>query len=125
MLFEAVALAICARLALRFLAVDSVARLLGRMPGRRRPGLRAIDECMEAASVAASRAAHPTCLYRSLIALGLLARRGHAVAIHIGASREGGFSAHAWVTVGGVPVDAPQPRVYVALWRHAAGSARS
>ena len=50
-----------------------------------------------------------------LTTFALLARRGHAPQLVIGAVPEGGFEAHAWVTVDGVPVVAPA-REYVPLW---------
>jgi hypothetical protein len=124
LLAEAFVLAICARVALRFLALDSVTHLMGVLPRRRLRDGQAIGECLEAASMASARVAHPTCLYRSLVALGLLARRGYPVAIHIGVSRDGGFFAHAWLTVADRPVDSPPPRAYSALWRYSPGAPR-
>ena len=125
LLAEAFVLAILARVALRFLALDSVTHLMGVLPRRRLPGGQAIGACLEAAARASARVAHPTCLYRSLVALGLLARRGYPVAIHIGVSRGGGFFAHAWLTVAEHPLESPQPRAYAALWRYSPGSVRA
>jgi hypothetical protein len=42
------------------------------------------------------------CLMRSLVLLGLLAKRGIAATLVIGVRTEGGFLAHAWLELGGV-----------------------
>lgn len=44
------------------------------------------------------------CLTRSLVVLGLLARRGVATSLVIGVDVDPGFAAHAWVEREGVPL---------------------
>jgi len=46
-----------------------------------------------------------------------LARRGAEAAIHIGAARDDGVGAHAWVTIGGRPIVPAEARRYAVLWR--------
>ena len=115
---EAFLLAAIARAALRRFSLPAVARGFGALPRSRRGCPESVDECMAAAALGAARAAHSTCLFRSLVAFALLARRGHAAAVHLGAHREGGLSAHAWVTIDGVAVEPQGASTYVSLWRH-------
>jgi hypothetical protein len=141
LLAEACAIAAGVRIALRFVPVNRLVCAIARLPrgrsasscasgfrpqaeGTSREDDQAIQACVTAAWAAAARIAHPTCLFTSLVAFGLLARRGHPAAIHIGASRDGGFAAHAWVTVNGRPFGPPQSRRYAALWWHRAAAAR-
>ncbi len=50
-----------------------------------------------------------SCLRRSLVLQHLLRRREIAAALRIGVRREDGMlQAHAWVEVGGVPIDEPE-----------------
>jgi hypothetical protein len=111
------------RIALRILPLPRVVALLGRLPGAG-PPLNSPTECAFAAAAAARRAAHPTCLYTALTSFALLARRGYAPSLVIGAARDGGFNAHAWVIVGGAPV-LPCRRDYTPLWHYAASRAEA
>lgn len=122
---EAFLLAAVARAGVRCFSVPRVARGLGALPRRRRACHDAVEDCLAAAESGAARAAHATCLFRSLVAFGLLARRGHDAAIHLGAIREDGLSAHAWVTIAGDPVEPLGASVYVSLWHHQASFERS
>lgn len=110
---EAHALAAAIRVALRLLPLPRLVVCLARLPRVRRAAAPAA--CASAAAEAARRAAHSTCLFTALIAFALLARRGYAPQLVIGAARDGGFDAHAWVTVAGTAVTAC-PRDYVPLW---------
>jgi hypothetical protein len=117
---EAHAIAGLIRVAVRLLPLPRIAALLARLPRTRRtssPG-----ECASAAADAVPRVAHPTCLYTALTAFALLARRGYAPSLLIGAARVGGFDAHAWVIVAGAPV-IPGRRDYTPLWSYAASPA--
>lgn len=50
-----------------------------------------------------------SCLRRSLVLQGLLARRGIAAELRIGVRRDGErLQAHAWVEVAGVPIEEPE-----------------
>jgi hypothetical protein len=109
------------RIALRLLPLSRVVALLARLPRAYR-WTAGTAACMAASVEAAGRAAHPTCLFTSLTAFALLARRGHGPQLVIGAARDGGFSAHAWVTVDGAAV-IPCDREYVPLWSCGASSA--
>lgn len=113
---EAGALGILLRVALRLLPLPHVMTMLARIP-RSRDRVSAAADCARAAAHAARVVAHPTCLFTSLIAFGLLARRGYAAELVIGAARDGGFDAHAWVTVAGVPLVA-SAREYSPLWSY-------
>ncbi len=116
---EAFLLAAVARAGVRCFSVPRVARGLGALPRRRCRD--AVEDCVAAANSGAARAAHPTCLFRSLVAFALLARRGHDAAIHLGAIREDGLSAHAWVTIAGDPVELLKGPAYVSLWHYRPG----
>lgn len=120
---EACAIAVLARAAVRCLPLPRAVRLLGAIPARRRAG-DPTDACLAAASDAAERMAHPTCLYRALIAFALLTRRRRDAGFHLGASRQQGFSAHAWVSAGGIRLDMPGGGEYVPLWGSGTPDAR-
>jgi hypothetical protein len=120
---EAHAIAGVIRVALRILPLPRVALLLANLPRARRP-VSTAGECVSAAADAVRRAAHPTCLYTALTAFALLARRGYAPRLVIGAARDGGFGAHAWVIVGGAPV-IPCTRDYAPLWSYGASPAEA
>ena len=74
-----------------------------------------VDECAAAATRAAARLAHPTCLYRALTAYALLAHRHDATCFHLGTAVADGIAAHAWVSVGGRALDFEAAR-YSTLW---------
>lgn len=74
-----------------------------------------IDECAAAATVAAARLSHPTCLYRALTAYALLAHRHDATRFHLGTTVAGGMGAHAWVSVGDRALDLEAAQ-YSPLW---------
>lgn len=116
-------IAAAVRVALRVLPVRRTVFLLERLPGRPAPESDA-DACWTAACQAAARIAHPTCLYRSLVAFALLARRGRRVALHIGAHRGPHVAAHAWVTIDGRALGGDGAERYRVLWRHASGGRR-
>jgi hypothetical protein len=73
------------------------------------------DECLAAAARAVARLSHPTCLYRALTAYALLAHRHPGARFHLGAWREAGLAAHAWITIGGRALDVDSTR-YATLW---------
>lgn len=50
-----------------------------------------------------------TCLFRSLVLIGLLARRGATGRLVIAAHPDGDLQAHAWVELDGRPLLAPEP----------------
>ena len=72
-------------------------------------------ECALAATLAADRLAHPTCLYRALTAYALLASRHATTTFHLGAAYDGRLTTHAWVSVDGRPLDLEAER-YSLLW---------
>ena len=74
-----------------------------------------VDECGAAATRAAARLSHPTCLYRALTAYALLAHRHGATRFHVGTALGDGMTAHAWVSVGGRALDLEAER-YSTLW---------
>jgi len=113
---EAHAIAVAVRIAVRLLPLPRIVALLAQLPRAHR-SVSTTDECASAAADAARRAAHPTCLFTALTAFALLARRGHAPRFVVGAAHDGGFDAHAWVTVGGAPM-IPCTREYVPLWTY-------
>jgi Transglutaminase-like superfamily len=52
----------------------------------------------------------PTCLTRTLVLYTMLRQHGYAPRLHLGASGSARhFSAHSWVSLGGVPVAEPHP----------------
>jgi hypothetical protein len=112
---EAIAVAACIRVGLHVLSFRRVASLACRPRVRRAARSDDIAPCVAAARRAAARVAYPTCLFESLIALAMLNRRGHAVALHLGARRTSGFEAHAWLTVDGRPVDGTADAAFVPL----------
>ena len=118
---EALAIAGLVRVAMRILPLPRIAVLLAHLPRTRRT-LGSPSECASAAADAAGRAAHPTCLYTTLTAFALLARRGYAPSLVIGAARDRGFEAHAWLIVGGAPM-MPGRCDYTPLWNYAASPA--
>jgi len=113
---EAGALAVLLRVALRLLPLPHVVTMLARIP-RSRDRVTTAAACARAAARASRRVAHPTCLFTSLTAFGLLARRGYAAQLVVGVARDGGFDAHAWVNVAGVPL-VPSAREYSPLWSY-------
>jgi hypothetical protein len=115
---EAHAAAALLRIALRLLPLPHIVALLARIPASR-DRISTPADCAAAAAVAARRAAHPTCLITSLTAFALLARRGYRVRFVVGAARDDGFDAHAWVTIADVPL-VPCARQYVPLWSYGA-----
>lgn len=117
---EACLLAAIARAAVRWLPLPRAVRLLGALPGVNGapdPLDDTPDDCLAAASEGAARCAHSTCLYRALVTYALLRRRRHDAVFHLDVSRQDGFSAHAWVSAGGVRLDPPEGGVYGPLWR--------
>lgn len=118
---EAHALAAVIRVAVRFLPLPQIVVFLARLP-RARESVSGTWTYASAAEEAVRRMAHPTCLFTALVAFALLERRGYAPRFVIGAARDCGFDAHAWVNVDGVPV-LPCAREYVPLWTY--GAARS
>lgn len=120
LLTEACVLAAAARVGLRTLSVPRLVRLLARLPRARGP-VHSVDTCLSAAAYGAARAAHPTCLFRSLVAFAMLVRRRHDAAIHLGASTGAGFGAHAWISVGGRLPAGERDEGAAALWHYRAG----
>lgn len=122
---EACVLAGLTRAALRVQPVPRVAWLLGSIPRTRRSRVSTdrVETCLAAADFGAARAAHQTCLFRSLVAFALLTRRHHDAVIHVGASRAGGFAAHAWVSIGTRVLEGPSAGAHTALWRYRAAAA--
>ncbi len=117
---EALAIAAAVRVALRLMPISRVAASLDRYSRLRTRDAASAGDCLRVAAAAAARVAHPTCLYRSLVAYALLARRGHAAALHLGVSRNDGFAAHAWISVAGRSCDPDASRSHVTLWSHSA-----
>jgi hypothetical protein len=72
-------------------------------------------ECDDAAAAESGRLAHATCLYRALTAYALIVHRHPDTQFHLGVLRAGDVATHAWVTIGGRPIDAEACR-YVTLW---------
>ena len=111
-----------AALALRLLPLPRVLGLVGALatPSRRpaEPGvaLRAGHLVMLASRCCLPR---PTCLAKALVAYGFLRRRGLAVEIVIGVTRDAdSLLAHAWVEHGGRPAaGSPVARTYAPLVR--------
>lgn len=120
---EAFLIAAGVRLALRLLSFRRVVAFVAGLPAARTIRRHDVPVCVAAARRAAARVAHPTCLFESIIALALLRRRGHDATFHLGARRGAGFEAHAWLTVGGLPVDGAGDDAYVCLWRFPLGAA--
>jgi transglutaminase superfamily protein len=119
---EAHACAFGIRIALRCMSIPRLVTLVSRLPRVQRPSSN-VDECVRAAEEAAGRVAHRTCLFTALTAFALLARRGHPVRVLIGAARDHGLDAHAWVTVSDVPLTA-STRAYEPLWASGIDSPR-
>jgi hypothetical protein len=120
---EAHAIAAALRVALRLLPLPRIVALLARIPPSR-DRISTTADCARAAAHAVHAAAHPTCLFTSLTAFALLARRGYAPRFVIGAARDCGFDAHAWVTVGDAPV-IPGAREYLPLWSYSVADGRT
>jgi hypothetical protein len=54
----------------------------------------------------------PTCLTRTLVLYAILRQHGYVPRLHIGTSgMSRRFHAHAWVSLGGIPVAEPDPLV--------------
>ena len=54
----------------------------------------------------------PTCLTRSVVLYAILRQHGHRPRLHIGADGPAhAFRAHAWLSLGGVPLSEPDPRL--------------
>jgi hypothetical protein len=52
----------------------------------------------------------PTCLTRATVLYAMLRQHGHRPRLHIGAAGvASAFRAHAWLSLGGVPVGEPDP----------------
>lgn len=115
---EACVVAVVVRIALPVLPLD---RVLSLLASGRRGAAESLDVagCLAAAATAARRVAHPTCLYESLIAFSMLARRGAPVVFHLGVSSGVPFEAHAWISVAG-QIAGDAPRRWPELWRRAA-----
>ena len=117
---EAFLIAAAVRVGLRCFSVARVARGLAAIPRRRAAFADPVHHCLSAAASGAAQAAHPTCLFRALVAFALLARRDRDAVFHLGASPGEDFSAHAWVTQDGESLDLPGTRKYVSLWQQPA-----
>lgn len=96
----------CLRAGAALSLTRAVARLAAR-PSSARPG--PAPELLARTVFVAARWMGVTCLHRSLATYAVLARRGYPACVRIGVARlpEEGLRAHAWVEVGGVPIDAP------------------
>lgn len=122
---EAHVVAVLARVAVRTVSLKTAGAFLAHLPHQRRGTARApVASCLAAAHEAAAHAAHPTCLFESLVAFTLLARRGHAVELHVGARRSPDLEAHAWVSLDGEPCDAGAAEGYTELWHVATAPGR-
>jgi Transglutaminase-like superfamily len=121
---EAHALALALRVGLRGLALKHVTAALACVPLRRGAPIEPVPSCLAAARDAAARAAHSTCFFESLVAFGLLARRGHRVELHVGARRSPFLEAHAWVTIDGRPCDPGAAAGYTTIWHLVPARAR-
>lgn len=119
---EAHALAAAVRLAVRWLPLKRVTSLLAGIPASPREPREPVTDCLDAARTAAARLAHPTCFFESLVAFGLLARRGYRAELHVGAKRSEALESHAWVSVDGRACDPDAAAGYTDLWSVAAGS---
>lgn len=115
---EAYAIAVLVRVGLRVLTLPRLSGLLAGLP-RARDGA-SERACLAAATMAAGGAAHPTCLFTSLIGFALLARRGRDVRLHLGVARTPGFEAHAWLTSASVPLEPVPTTRYTPIWHRAA-----
>lgn len=126
----ALALASVAAL-IRVMGVQRAIALLDRM--RSRPSSLRPDEQVVSAiriarrvqAVAARVPGRPRCLVRSIALASALRRHGIPADVQVGVAMEGGFAAHAWVEVHGLPVtdDPRHTGQYRALWaaRHVPG----
>jgi hypothetical protein len=115
---EALLLAAAARVGLRCFPLPVVVGALARLPRVSAPSVDTVPECVAAASAGAALAAHATCLYTAVVSFALLGRRNYDAAVHIGAARGGRFAAHAWVSVGGIPIEQFGDGDYEPLWRY-------
>lgn len=120
---EALVLAAVARVVVRAGSLKRAGTLLARIPRRAAPA-DPVASCLAAARDAAARAAHPTCLYESLIAFALLARRGYAVELHLGAKRSERLEAHAWISIDGRPCGREAIEGYTEIWHVVPASPR-
>jgi hypothetical protein len=106
LLFEAAFLLLRAKVEL---AILPFAKVVKTHPGRARPA-GAAEQIRRVGWAVETTARHSlvalTCLPQALAAWWMLQKRGHPARLLYGVSKEGetGFSAHAWVEVGGVPV---------------------
>jgi hypothetical protein len=92
--------------ALRVLGLARVQRMLASIPAAPgdAPEARRISYCVDAA--ARQLPIRSSCLTRSLVLQGLLARRGVASAVRVGVRLANGqLDAHAWVEYAGVPLN--------------------
>lgn len=114
---EAVLVTCLVRAGLRLTTVPRLVRLLARLPATRPANVP--DACVDAARRAVRQAAHPTCLYTSLVAFGLLARRGYDVTFHLGVARAPSFEAHAWLSLPARVLD-ERPEAFAPIWDYRA-----
>lgn len=121
---EAHAVALFVRILVRTSSLKRAAGVLAGVPRRRAVSADTAASCVAAARQATARVAHPTCLYQSLVAFALLARRGYAVTLHVGARRRQWLEAHAWLTIDGHPYEPETTASYTELWRVLAAPAR-
>ncbi|MEA2563806.1 MAG: hypothetical protein QOH06_5310 [Acidobacteriota bacterium] len=97
-----------ADIALRFMALPRVERLLAG--GRRRQALPAGRLAALVTAAARHHLLPMTCLPRALALQALLRRNGIPAELRIGVRREAGdLQAHAWIEAAGSPVGEPSP----------------
>jgi hypothetical protein len=121
---EAYVLAALVRVAVRLWPLKRVAATLASVPRRRGASHESVDACLDAARRAVARVSHPTCFFEALVGFTLLARRGCAVELHVGARRAADLEAHAWLTIDGRPCDPRGSHGYTPVWRVAPAPAR-
>lgn len=124
LLVEAHLFALLVRVAVRVWPLKRVAATFASVP--RRPGVPAdsVDACLDAARRAVARLSHATCFYEALVGFALLARRGAAVELQVGARRGTGLESHAWLTIDGCPCDPRGSAGYTPVWRVAPAPSR-
>lgn len=112
----AVAATIVIPAALRVLPLRATLRLCDAWPRTRGPHTRpeALARRVDRWLARGRGPWRPTCLTRTLVLYTMLRQHGHAPRLHLGASGSAGhFSAHSWVSLGGVPVAEPHlPSAY-------------
>ncbi len=107
---EAWALLVIAGLGLRWLGLQRVERLLGRLSGRSASAALPPPEETErlrrlVAQAAANHLGSPRCLPRALVLRSMLQRRGWGSQLRIGVRRAGrGIEGHAWLESDGRPL---------------------